>query len=103
ISSISEHEGSDLLFGPTLGPMSQFETIMSLKVATDFMHERLKPEVLILYWLDSSYRISPKVGFEVFDYLNLAVGAHIFGGDEQNLFGQFDDNDQAFFELRYGF
>lgn len=102
ISSISEHEGFGLLFGPTLGPMSQFETILTLKVSTDFMHERLKPEVLVLYWPES-WRISPKVKFEVFDYLNLAVGAHIFEGDEQNLFGQFDDNDQVFVELRYGF
>ncbi len=103
ISSISEHEGSDLLFGPTLGPIDQVETILSLKVATDFMHERLKLEVLVLYWLESSFRISPKVKFEVFDYLNIAVGAHVFGGDEENLFGQFDDNDQVFVELRYGF
>jgi hypothetical protein len=103
ISSISEHEGFGLLFGPTLGPIEQVETILSLKVSTDFMHERLKPEVLILYWLEKNWRISPKASFEIFDYLNLAAGAHIFAGDEQNLFGQFDDNDQVFIELRYGF
>lgn len=103
ISSISDHEGFGLLFGPTLGPIDQVETILSLKVATDFMHERLKPEVLILYWLANNWRISPKVSFEIFDYLNLAAGAHIFAGEEQNLFGQFDDNDQVFIELRYGF
>ncbi len=103
ISSISEYEGFGLLFGPTLGPIDQVETILSLKVGTDFMHERIKPEVLILYWLEKNWRISPKASFEIFDYLNLAAGAHIFVGEEQNLFGQFDDNDQVFIELRYGF
>jgi len=103
INSISDYEGIGLLFGPTLGPIDQVETILSLKVATDFMYERLKPEILVLYWLENNWRISPKFDFEISDHWNLAVGAHFFEGDEQNLFGQFDDNDQVFVELKCGF
>jgi len=103
ITSQDNYQGNELLFGPTLGPMDQVTTMLSLKVSTDFMHERLKPEILVIYGLDNDWKISPKVQFEILDSLMAAAGVHIFEGKQENLYGQFDDNDELFFELRFGF
>jgi len=103
ITSKESYQGYELLFGPTLGPMAQVTTMLSLKVSTDFMHERLKPEILVIYGLDNDWKISPKVQFEILDSLVAITGLHIFEGKSKNLYGQFDDNDELFFELRFGF
>ncbi|NIM03691.1 hypothetical protein GTN66_06045 [bacterium] len=103
ITSKDSYQGNELLFGPTLGPMDQVTTMLSLKLSTDFMHERLKPEILVIYGLDNDWKISPKVQFEILDSLVAAAGLHIFDGDPQNLYGQFAQRDELFLELRFGF
>jgi len=90
-----------LLFGPTRGPLDEVETLLTLKVSTDFFHERLKPEILVIYGDDNDWRISPKTSFEINDNLMVTLGAHIFSGKEQHLNGQFDKNDQLFLEVKY--
>lgn len=90
-----------LLFGPTRGPLDKLTTMMTLKIGTDFMHERLKPEILVIYGFDNDWRISPKVSYEISDEWSVATGLHVFGGDEQGLNGQFDKNDQVFIETTY--
>ncbi len=103
ITSEKDYQGYGLLFGPTLGQMDQVTSMLSLKVSTDFMHERLKPEVLVIYGFDNDWKISPKVQFEILNSLVAVTGLHIFEGKPENLYGQFDDNDELFFELRFGF
>lgn len=92
-----------LLNGATRGPLDEVETILTLMLATDFMHERLKPQVLILYGDDNDWRISPKVSYEISDQWLATAGLHFFEGKEQHLSGQFDKNDQIFLELKYTF
>ncbi|MFH1655210.1 MAG: DUF1302 family protein [Candidatus Omnitrophota bacterium] len=104
ISDAREEYDTDkytLLFGATRGPLDETETILTCKIGTDFMHERLKPEVLVIYTDDNDWRISPKVSFEINDNWNIAAGLHIFEGRPQHLNGQFDDNDQIFLETKY--
>jgi len=103
ITSEKDYQGYTLLFGPTLGQMDQVTTMLSLKVSTDLMHERLKPEVLIIYGFDNDWKISPRVQFEILNSLVAVAGVHIFEGKPENLYGQFDDRDELFFELRFGF
>lgn len=95
------NEEYTLLFGPTRGPLDTVETIITMRLATDFMHERLKPEILLIYGDNNDWRISPKVSFEVNDNWMVTTGLHIFEGRPQHLNGQFDDNDQIFFETKY--
>ncbi|MBA7556334.1 hypothetical protein ES705_49036 [subsurface metagenome] len=77
--------------------------MLSLKLSTDFMHERLKPEILVIYGLGNDWKITPKVQFEIIDSLVAAAGVHIFEGEPKNLYGQFAERDELFFELRFGF
>jgi len=95
--------GMTLLNGATRGPLDKVETTLTLMVATDFLHERLKPQILVLYQDDNDWRISPKVSYEISDQWLATVGLHFFEGKEQHLNGQFDKNDQIFAELKYTF
>jgi len=92
-----------LLNGATRGPLDKAETTLTLMLATDFMHEKLKPQILVLYGDDNDWRISPKVSYEFNDQWLGTLGLHFFQGDEQYLNGQFSKNDELFFELKYTF
>jgi hypothetical protein len=87
----------------TYGPQDQVENIFSLKIATDFMHERLKPEVLWTFTDDNQGRLSPKVTYELRDNFWLTGGIHYFYGKEQDTNGQFRDTNQIYLHLKYTF
>ena len=67
------------------------------------MHERIKPDCLVMYGDDNDWRVSPRIEYELRDYLFLAVGGNMFWGRRDQLLGEFRDNDQVFFEIKYGF
>jgi len=92
-----------LLNGATRGPLDEVETTLTVMLATDFLHERLKPQILVLYGDDNDWRISPKVSYEISDQWLATMGVHFFEGKEQYLNGQFDKNDEVFMELKYSF
>ena len=98
----SEH-GQRLLFGATKAHLDQVDTFCTLKVATDFMHERIKPECLIMCGDDNDWRIAPRINYELRDYLNISFGAHLFWGRRDQLLGEFRDNDEVYLEIKYGF
>jgi len=87
----------------TYGPADQVENIFSLKVSTDFMNERLKPEVLWSFTDDNQGRISPKVTYEVKDNLWLTCGIHYFYGDLLDSNGQYREQGQFYTQLKYTF
>ena len=103
ITDRDDEHGNKLLFGATKAPLDQFQTILSLKVSTDFMHERIKPECLILYGEYNDWRVSPRIDYELRDYLNISFGGHFFWGRKDQLFGEFRDNDEIYIEIKYGF
>ncbi len=75
----------------------------TLRIATDFMHERLKPEVLgIADWRSGGWLARPKLAFEWNDHLTITLGADMFGG-HTGLIGQFANNDRLYSEARYSF
>ncbi|MBN2119829.1 MAG: DUF1302 family protein [Candidatus Omnitrophica bacterium] len=87
----------------TYGVLDKLENYYVLKVMTDFMHERLKPEVTCVVQEDGHGRIIPKVIFELMDNIWLKLGyAHFFGGPDTNN-GEFRNRDQLMFEVKYTF
>jgi len=77
---------------------------VSLRVATDYMNEKLKPEVIALFdWADAGWMIRPKVSYEFSDQLTGTVGVDLFGGKQVGFFGQFADNDRIYTEVAYSF
>jgi hypothetical protein len=103
ISSIDTKHGQDLTFGPTGAPLDKVDNYLSLKISTDFFHERLKAEILTLYGDDNNWRTSPRLEYEIRDYLTLAAGVHAFWGPKDSLYGEFRDSDEIYMELKYGF
>ena len=96
-------DGYYYLSGPTMAPLDQGETILSLRIATDFLHERVKPDILIQWGDDNDWEVSPRVEYELRDYLILAWGMNIFSGHSDQLFGQFRNRDTMYFEVKVGF
>jgi hypothetical protein len=91
------------LFGPTSDILDQCETILSLSISTDFMHERLKPGVRVFWGDDNDWETNLRVEYELRDYLILAWGLHLFNGHSSQLFGEFRDRDTMYFEVKLGF
>ena len=85
------------------GAQDQIENIFSLKLATDFMHDRLKTEVMWTWTDDNQGRISPKLQYELKDDLWLATGIHYFYGNEQDSNGQFREKNQVYLNITYLF
>ncbi|RMF11615.1 MAG: hypothetical protein D6761_13960 [Candidatus Dadabacteria bacterium] len=75
----------------------------TLRVATDFMHEKLKPEVLLIAdWADGGWLARPKIAYEWSDQITTTLGADIFGG-HAGFIGQFANNDRIYAEAEYTF
>ena len=81
----------------------QSSGFVSLIISTDYMNEKLKPEVIGLYdWADGSWMLRPKLSYEFSDQITARVGGDLFGGGN-GFFGQFDKNDRIYSEIEYAF
>jgi hypothetical protein len=87
----------------TYGHQDAVENIFSLKIMTDFMHERLKPEILWTWTDDNQGKVSPKLTYEMRDNLWLTTGIHYFYGNEEDSNGQFRDKNQIYLNITYTF
>lgn len=87
----------------TYGPADQVENIFTLKISTDFLNERLKPEILWSCTDDRQGRLSPKITYELKDNLYLIAGIHYLYGKEQDSNGQYRDQSQFYTHLKYTF
>lgn len=53
---------------------------------------------------ESEFLIRPSLGYDLNDSTKIKVGVDLFeGGDEDTLFGQFDEKDRVYLELKYSF
>jgi len=103
VTDREKDKGNRLLFGPTKGPLDHVQTILSLRVATDFMYERIRSDCLILYGEYNDWRVSPRIDYELRDYVIISLGGHFFWGKSDQLLGEFRDNDEVYIEIKYGF
>jgi len=75
----------------------------TLRIATDYLHEKLKPELLLLAdWAAGGWLARPKASYEWSDQTTFTLGADLFGGS-RGLLGQFRDNDRGYIETAYTF
>ncbi len=53
---------------------------------------------------DNDYLLQPQLSYKVSDDLSVALGGNVFGGEKRTtFFGQFDQDDNAYLNLRYDF
>jgi hypothetical protein len=70
----------------------------------DYMNETLHAEILFLHDIDyDDGMVRPKLTYEYSDELNIYIGADIFYGNEDGLFGQFEDTDRVVGGIVVGF
>jgi len=94
--SRTREKNNDIFYLATFAPLHKIETMATLRIATDFMAERLKPEMLLIYDERSDWRLSPKISYEVNNNLWVYAGLHYFTGKSSSLYGQFADDSMVY-------
>jgi len=80
------------------------DTNMTFLARREFLNDTLQAEILwIVNTKDGNGLIRPKITYEVQDNVKAWVGADIFYGDRNGLFGQFKDNDRVVMGIELGF
>jgi hypothetical protein len=100
---VAGHPEYQTLNSYTNGAQDAVENIFSLKISTDFLNERIKPEIGWSFTDDNQGKLSPKVTYELKDNLWLTLGIHYFYGDEKDSNGQFRDVSQFYTQVKYTF
>ncbi len=80
------------------------ESGFSLLFSTQALHPKLEPKLLLIRSLNSPDWLAQfKVSWRMDGNWRLTVGSDIFGGKAAGLFGQFDNKDRIYTEVRYSF
>lgn len=80
------------------------ESGFSLLFSTQALHPKLEPKLLFIRSLNrNDWLAQLKVTWRLDGNWRLAMGADIFGGVSSGLFGQFDNKDRIYTEVRYNF
>jgi len=87
----------------TYGYQDPIENIFTIKVSTNFLNERVRPEILWSFTDDKQGRVAPKVTYEIRDNLWLTAGINYFYGSIMDSNGQYQEQNQFFMNLKYSF
>ncbi len=81
----------------------EFENTLTFLARRDFLRETLKLELFMYIGLNNSDAlIRPRVYYDLTDGFEILLGANFFVGKEGR-FGQYSDNDMAYFKVQYSF
>lgn len=82
----------------------ELNTQITFLMKQDYMNETLHAEVLVLHDIDyEDGMVRPKLSYEYNDEINIYIGADIFYGNEDGLFGQFKETDRFVSGVVIGF
>ena len=73
---------------------------ISRPVFSDWLEAALEGSVFLS---DSSYYLSPRLIYTYIKNLELILGLNLFEGSEDTIYGQYDENDQIFINIKYFF
>lgn len=83
----------------------RYRDIVTLRLTQFLKHQTWKLSLFAFYSpVENDYLLQPQVTYKVSDSLSVALGGNVFGGENRTtFFGQFDQNDNAYINLRYDF
>ena len=83
----------------------QVDTKITLRGTKNFMNETLEVVLSTIYGVnETEFVIRPSMEYDITDSTKITVGADFFeGGDDDTMFGQFDEKDRLYVELKYSF
>lgn len=83
---------NNLTYGSVEGRVT---TSVAARLTTGFFENTLNPAVLFIVNVNrGDYRVSPRIDFLLTGSVTLSVGADVFAGQRQTLYGQFKDTDR---------
>jgi hypothetical protein len=86
------------------GVEGQATTSVALRLATGFFDNTLNPTLLFVVNANrGDFRFSPRIEYLLSGAVTLALGADIFEGAHQTLYGQFDRNDRVWVTTTWRF
>ncbi len=79
--------------------------LASVRLTQFLIHQTLKLSLFSFYSpADKDYLLNPEIKYNFTDSVWASIGANIFGdGEEWNQFGQLDENDNLYVQVRYEF
>ncbi|MDP2166989.1 MAG: hypothetical protein Q8J64_01520 [Thermodesulfovibrionales bacterium] len=82
-----------------------FKQLTSIRLTQLLMHQTLKLSFFSFYSpSDRDFMLNPEVKYNFTDYIWAIAGGNIFGsGESRGQFGQLDENDNAYLQIRYEF
>ncbi|MGA7178248.1 MAG: DUF1302 family protein [Thiobacillaceae bacterium] len=84
--------------------LDKTESGISVLLSTKALHPRIEPELLLIHSLNrNDWLAEPKVTWQLDGNWQLRAGADIFSGPSTGLFGEFDNQDRVYTEVRYTF
>lgn len=82
----------------------EVESSVTLLAERTFENETIKASLLIIQSINEGDGVvQAELDYQLYSNVNLALGADFFYGDNDGLFGQFDDNDRVTFGVTIGF
>jgi len=74
------------------------------EIKKDLVSDRLNASLQFIRFLnDNSYYLSPRLRYTYIRNLEVVMGLNLFGGKDTGILGRYDENDQAFFNIKYYF
>lgn len=84
--------------------LDRVESGLSLSFSTSLLDGKVEPQLMVGNGLNrGDWLASPKLVWNLNGNWRWVMGADLFGGDRMGLFGQYDDKDRVYTELRYIF
>jgi hypothetical protein len=91
-------------FGPQTAPRDEVRHVATLRYTQQFAYQTWQLSCFVFLGLsEADYLAIPEVRRKLTDDLWLALGANVFGGGRNDLFGALDANDNVYVTARYGF
>jgi len=83
----------------------KYRDIVTLRLTQLLKHQTWKLSLFAFYSpAENDYLIQPQVTYKISDTLSASFGGNVFGGEKRTtFFGQFDQDDNAYLNLRYDF
>ena len=83
----------------------EIRQVASIRITQFMLYQTLKLALYTQYSpSDDDFYINPEIRYNISDDFSVALGTNIFGGkDVHTMYGQFDNNDNLYTQLRYNF
>ncbi len=91
-------------YEPTIFREAHISSSASIWLKTGFLENTIEPEIFFVSDLkERDMMVRPRVNFKFRENWQTRIGADIFGGGDEGIFGQFNNRDRIYGEVRYDF